>query len=324
MNRRKALATGGAAAALATLPRAGLAQMGGRTLKVIYGFAPGDAGDALARMIADRLGTKLGVSAIVENRGGASGRLGTKAAVGAEPDGMTLLFAPMGPAALHPVSHPNLDTDVFRDLEPVSQAVTFDIALTVGPGVAVQSVAEFVAWAKANPDKANYGTPGLGGLPHFFAVMFATAAGLTIRNVPYRGGAAVMNDVISGQLPFAFGTTATYTELHRAGRVRVLATSSKTRSPFFQDVPTFIEAGYNIQGLGWYSVYAPLKTSPERIEQMSRIIQDMMREPDVRAKVLSLGLEPTGTTPAELRRLQIADREMWTPAIRASGFRPTD
>ncbi len=294
------------------------------TLKVVYGFSAGDAGDTLARIIADRLGTKLGVSAVVENRGGASGRIGTKAVIGAAPDGMTFLFSPMGPAALHPVSHTNLDFDPFRDLEPVSQAAAFDISLTVGPAVSVASVKEFVAWAKANPDKANYGTPGLGGLPHFFAVMFATSAGITIRNVPYRGGAAVMNDVISGQLPFAFGTTATYVELHNAGRVRVLATSGKARSPFIKDVPTFIEAGYPIEGTGWYSVYAPLKTPQAAIERASRIIAEMMREPEVRAKVHAIGLEPTGTTPDELRRLQHADRERWTPAIRASGFRPSD
>lgn len=310
------------AATLAFTSPPAAAQTSSGTLKVIYGFAAGDAGDTLARMIAERVGAAFKVPAIVENRGGASGRLATKAVIGAEPNGMTLLFSPMGPAALHPVSHPNMDTDTFRDLEPVSQAATFDISLTVGPSVPVKTVGEFVAWVKANPDKANYGTPGQGGLPHFFAVMFATSAGLNIRNVPYRGGAAVMNDIVAGQLPFAFGTTATYVELHKAGRVRVLATSSPKRSPFLGDVPTFIEAGFNIEGTGWYSVYAPLKTPTESIERTSRAIQDMMREPGTRAKVESLGLVPSGTTPAELRRLQVADRERWTPAIRASGFNP--
>jgi tripartite-type tricarboxylate transporter receptor subunit TctC len=300
------------------------AQSSAGTLKVVYGFAAGDAGDTLARMIAERLGTAFKVPAVVENRGGASGRIGTKAVIGAEPDGMTLLFSPMGPAALHPVSHPNMDTDTFRDLAPVSQAATFDISLTVGPAVPVKSAGEFVAWIKANPDKANYGTPGLGGLPHFFAVMFATSAGIKITNVPYRGGAAVMNDIISGQLPFAFGTTATYVELHKAGRVRVLATSGRERTPFLAGVPTFKEAGYDIEGTGWYAVYAPLKTPSDRIEAISRVIQDMMREPGTRTKVESLGLVPSGTTPSELRRLQVADRERWTPAIRASGFKPTN
>lgn len=304
--------------------RPALAQRGEGTLKLIYGFAAGDAADTLARIIAERLGQKLGVPAIVENRGGASGRIGTKAVISAEPDGMTILFSPMGPAALHPVSYPNSDFDVFRDLEPVSQAATFDIGVVVGPAVPVRTVKELTAWLRAHPDKASYGTPGLGGLPHFFAVMFATAAGIQIRNVPYRGAAAVMNDVLSGQLPFAFSSSSSYTELHNSGRVRILATSSRARNPFVKDVPTFKEEGYDLEGLGWYSLYAPLKTPQDRITRISTVVQEMMREPDVIAKVNALGLVPTGTSADELRRLQAADRALWTPAIKASGFRPTD
>lgn len=293
-------------------------------MKLIYGFAAGDAGDTLARMIADRLGSGLGAGAVVENRSGASGRIGTKAVISAAPDGLTWLLAPMGPAALHPVSYSNLDFDPFTDLAPVSHAASFDIAVAVGAQLPVKTAAELVSWLRSNPDKANYGTPGLGGLPHFFAIMFQSSAGVAMRNVPYRGGAAVMNDLVAGQLPVAFGTVATYTELHNAGRVRVLATSGKSRSSFLANVPTFIEAGFNIEGQGWYSLYAPLKTPSGTIARASQVVQDMMREPAIRTKIEAIGLIATGTTPEELSRIQQADRARWTPAIRASGFKPSD
>ena len=154
------------------------AQTSGGSMRVIYAFAAGGSGDGLARLVADRLGVALGVPAIVENRSGASGRIGTRAVVTAAPDGNTLLVSAMGPVALHPIVYSNLDFDPISDLAPLSQLATFDIALALSAGHSAMSVSELVTWIRANPDRANYGTPGLGGLPHFFAVMFSTAAGV--------------------------------------------------------------------------------------------------------------------------------------------------
>ena len=232
------------------------AQQTGRTIRIIYAFAAGNSGDGLTRILADRLGARLGVPVIVENRAGASGRLGTRAVVAADPDGATLLLAPMGPIALHPIVYSNLDFEPFKDLAPISQVATFDLALSVGPGAKATTLRELVDWLKAAPEKANYGTPGLGGLPHFFAIMFSTSSGIKLHNVPYRGSATVVTDLISGQLPVAVVPTADNVELHRSGRVRILATSATARSPFVADVPTFKEAGYDIAGEGWFGLYA--------------------------------------------------------------------
>jgi tripartite-type tricarboxylate transporter receptor subunit TctC len=316
-------------AALVVLGAIGLAgevaaQSGNRTLKVIYGFAAGNSGDALARLVADQLGTRLGVPAIVENRPGASGRVGTRAVIAAEPDGFTLLSSPMAPVVLHPVSYSNLGYEPFTALAPLSQLATFDIALAVAKETPVKTLAEFVTWVKANPDKATYGNPGLGGLPHFFAVMFANSAGVSLRNVPYRGGGAVLVDLVAGQLPTGVVPTSDVLELHNTGRVRILATSGAARSPYLPDVPTFKEAGYDIAGEGWYALYAPGKTPPEMIERLSREVQAVLRDGVVRGKIEAIGFVPAGSSAEELARLQVADRAAWLPGIKASGFKPTD
>ena len=172
----------------------------GKPIRIIYAFAAGDGGDAIARLLAEHLPGKTGAPAIVENRAGASGRIGTRAVIAAEPDGTTLLLSPMGPMSIHPLTYSNLDFDPFKDLAPVSQVATFDIALAVAPTHPSRNLPELVVWLKANPEKANYGTPGLGGLPHFFAIMFASSAEVTLRNVPYRGAGAVLADLVASQL----------------------------------------------------------------------------------------------------------------------------
>lgn len=300
------------------------AQHSAGVMKIIYGYGAGNSGDALCRIVADRLASRRGQSVIVENRGGASGRIGTRAVIAAPPDGNTLLCSPMAPIVLHPVTYPNLGYEPFDALVPVSQLAVFDIGVTVGSGLPVRTVAELVSWVKSSPDRGAYGTPGLGGLPHFFAIMFAGSTGLTLRNVPYAGGGPLMNDVVSGQLPIAVAPTADFAELHRAGKVRIVASSGAKVSPQLPDVPTFRSAGIDIAGEGWYAMYAPVNTPRESVTILSADIQAAMREESVRERVTRLGFVATGTSADELGRKQQADRALWLPAIKASGFKPTD
>lgn len=295
-----------------------------RTIRVVYAFAAGGSGDGLARLIADRLGSTLGVAAIVENRAGASGRIGTRSVVNAEPDGATLLLSAMGPVSLHPVVYSNLDFDPIKDLAPIAQLATFDIALVAGSSISATSLRELVTLVGSDPEKASYGTPGLGGLPHFFAVRFSSATNVQLRNVPYRGAAAVTNDLVSGQLPIAFVPAAENVELHKSGRTRILATSGAVRSPFLPAVPTFKEQGVDLQGEGWYALYAPARTPQALLDRLSETAQRAMRDPALRERISALGLVPTGTSPGALDRIQKADRELWSPAIRASGFKASD
>jgi len=325
MDRRDFLCAAFAlAAALACVKGSGLAtaQTPARTIRIIYPFAAGGSGDGLARLVADRISTGLGTTTIVENRTGAAGRIGVKAVTTAEPDGTMLLFAPMPVISIYPHSYARLDYDPFRDLEPVSLVATFEVALTVGPQMPVKSLAEFVAWVKANPLQASYGSPGAGGLGHFFAVMFATSAGIEPRHVSYRGSAAAMNDLVAGQIPFVVAPLSDSTELHRSGRVRVLATSGSQRSPLLPEVPTFLEAGIPVQGLGWYAVYAPAKTPSSLVASLNKLINEALSAPEFKQRVLSLSLVPKGSTPSELAAIQKADAERWAHAVKASGFTP--
>ena len=227
--------------------------------RIIFPFAAGGSGDALARHIAEGLRTALNQPVIVENRTGAQGRLGVQAVKSAAPDGKTILLTPVAPMSVYRHVYKALLYDPMADFEPVTQVATFDFALAVGPQVPAASLKELVAWVKANPALGNYGTPAAGTLPHFFAVSFAKAAGLDLRHVGYRGSAAALTDLVGGQISIVVTTATDVMEQHKAGRIKVLATSDKTRSPFLPDIPTFKEAGYGIEGSGWYGVYAPYR-----------------------------------------------------------------
>lgn len=293
-----------------------------KTIKVIYPFAAGSGGDALARIVADRISAGLSVATIVENRTGAAGRIGAKAVVGAEPDGATLLFTPNPPVSIYPHSYPALEYDPVRDLTPISLIATFDVGLAVSSQTSINTIKELIAWAKENPAQANYGSPGAGGLGHFFAVMFAKAAAIDLRHVSYRGSGAVMTDLIGGQIPMAVVPLGDAMELHKAGRARVLAVSGGQRSPLLPAVPTFKESGVMIEGQGWYGLYAPAKTPADTIERINKAVVASIAAEEVKEKIRKLNLVPRTSSPAELAAFQIADSNLWAPAVKASGFTP--
>ena len=291
-------------------------------VRVIFPFAAGGSGDALARHIAEGLRSALNQPVIVENRTGAQGRLGVQAVKSAAPDGRTILLTPVAPMSVYPHVYKALLYDPVADFEPVSQVATFDFAVAVGPQVPVASLRELVTWIKANPAQGSYGTPAAGTLPHFFAVSFGKTAGLDLRHVGYRGSAAALTDLMGGQIAIVFTTTSDVLEQHKAGRIKVLATSDVARSPFLADIPTFKEAGFDIVGSGWYGVYAPAKTPPDVVAQLNKAIVVAVQSPAVKEKLLAFALVPTGTSAAELAQIQKTDSELWAPVVRMSGFTP--
>jgi tripartite-type tricarboxylate transporter receptor subunit TctC len=298
------------------------AQLGGEPVRLIFPFAAGGSGDALARLIAEHLRIALDQPVIVENRVGAQGRIGVQAVKAAAPDGKTLLLTPVAPMSVYGHVYKSLAYDPVGDFQPVAQIATFDFGLAVGPQVPAKSLGELVDWVKANAAQGSYGTPAAGTLPHFFAVSFARAAGLDLRHVGYRGSAAALTDLVGGQIPIVVTTTSDLLEQHKAGRIRVLATSDHRRSPFLADLPTFKEAGYDIQGTGWYGVFVPARTPSDVVERLNKAIVAAVQTPAVKERLLAFGLQPTGTSAAELGRIQKADSELWAPAVKASGFTP--
>jgi tripartite-type tricarboxylate transporter receptor subunit TctC len=298
------------------------AQLGLEPIHIIFPFAAGGSGDTLARLLAEHLRVTLAVPVIVENRTGAQGRIGVQAVKAAAPDGKTLLLTPVAPMSVYEHVYKSLGYDPITDFEPLSQVATFDFALAVGPQVPAKSLKALVDWIKANPTQGSYGIPAAGSLPHFFGVMFGKNAGLDLRHVGYRGSASALIDLVAGQLPIVVTTTADLLEQHKAGRIRVLATSDKVRSPFLPDIPTFNEAGYDIAGSGWYGFFAPAKTRHETVEKLSAVLAAGVRSPHIKEHLLAVGLQPTGTTSAELGRILKTDSELWAPAVKASGFTP--
>jgi tripartite-type tricarboxylate transporter receptor subunit TctC len=305
------------AAMLAWLP---LAPAQDRPVRIIFPFAAGGSGDALARLIAERMRVRLERPVIVENRTGGAGRIGVVAVKNSPPDGTTLLLTPIAPVAVYQHSYKALDYDPIKDLQPVTQVGTFDFGVAVGAKVPAQSLAELVAWAKANAAQANYGVPAAGTLPHFLGAMFSRAAGLDLRPVPYRGSAAALGDLVGGQIPIVFTTVSDLAEMHKDGRIRVLATSGKERSPFLSGVPTFREAGYDLAAAGWYGIFTPANTPADVVERFNKAIVAAAQSPDVKERLLALGLQPTGTTAADFARIQKTDSEFWALAVKASGF----
>jgi tripartite-type tricarboxylate transporter receptor subunit TctC len=313
-----------AAAALCLTAPGSRAQIVQQPIRVVFPFAPGGVGDALARVVAEELRAGLNRNVVVENKSGGAGQAGVVEVKNAQPNGDTLLITPIAPVVVYPSVYKNLQYDPFKDLKAVSLIADFEFAIAVGPNVPVKTLPELVAWLKANPKQASYGSPGAGTLPHFFGVLFGRAIGVDMVHVAYRGSAAALTDLVGGQIPVVVTTTSDLLATHQAGKIRMLATSDSKRSPLVNDVPTFKELGFNIEGAAWYAIFAPAGTPDDIVNKYSKILADAFRTPAMKERLLKMGLYANGTTPAELAKLQKEHAERWAPAVKASGFSPTD
>jgi tripartite-type tricarboxylate transporter receptor subunit TctC len=291
-----------------------------RPARIIVPLAAGSTSDTVARLIADAVRTTTGRPVIVENRPGAYGRIAVSALKQATPDGTTLLLAPLALPVLVPLASRQSDYDPATDFAPVTQVAEFAIVFAVKPDHPARTIAEFVDWARANPAHAVFGSPGGGGLPHLFGVMIGRAAGVDLVHVPYRSAAPLTADLMGGQVPSGLGALTDFFELHRAGRLRIIATSGTRRSTLAPDVPTFKEQGLAIEGTGWTALVAPAATPRAAIDWWSTTVTAALRNPEFREKLVRIGLEPSGTTPEALAAIIAADTERWGPIIRAAGF----
>jgi tripartite-type tricarboxylate transporter receptor subunit TctC len=300
----------------------GNAQGSESTIRIVIPYSAGGVGDMAARMIADSMRTRLNRTVIVENKPGAAGRLGVQSVKDAPADGTVLLFTPIAPMALFPHVYDNLAYDPARDFQPISQVGTFDLGVAVGANVPAKDLKELVEWLKSHPDQAAYGTPAAGSLPHFFAVLFSRYTGIDLRHVAYKGNPQAITDLIGGHLPMHFTSTQDLVEGHRAGRIRVLATSGRARSTALPEVPTFVESGYDIRGEGWHGIYVPAKTPADIVAQLNRAVVEAVRMDEFSKRLTPLGVQPTGTSAEEFSRIQKSDSDLWGPVVKASGFKP--
>ncbi len=314
-SRRSVLA--GLAASLVS-SRPGAAQ--DQTLGIVFSFAAGGAADGIARLIADQLRSSLGRPVIVENIVGAGGRIGARAVKDARPNGTKLLFASNSQMTLQVHIYRDLGYDAFNDFVPISQTVRSEVAFAVGSQSPVHSIKELIAWLKANPSQAFFGSPGTGTGPHLVGLEFAQLCGLDLRHAPYKGTAAALPDVVAGRMPLYIALTAEFIEQRKSGTIRILATADAARSPFLPDVPTLRESGIDIDAPGWFAFYAPAGTPDGIVARLEKAIVAATNAPAMQTKIETMGFLPTGTTSEALRKIQRADFERWGPIVKASGF----
>ena len=296
----------------------------GAVQRIIFPYPPGGSADMLTRMLANSLGSELKTNYIVENKPGAAGRVGTAYASKVTPGDGTILLSTVALMSVFPIVYPNLSYDPVSDFIPLSQLARFDLCLIASPNVTVNSLADVPDWLRKNPQKGFFSSPAAGSLPHFLVTDFKTRVGVTMEHVPYAGTPPALVDLMSGYISFMALATGDAVQLHKDGKVKILATSGTTRNWMINDVPTFKEQGVDMVAYGWYGAYANKNTSAGSNERLSKALQAIVKSDYIRTRLSEIGVEPTGTTSEELRAIQAADFARWGPIIKASGFKPVD
>jgi tripartite-type tricarboxylate transporter receptor subunit TctC len=324
MPTRRHLLTGiaaGLACAAGPLPWA-RAQTLKKQAHIIVPFPAGGGTDIIARILAEGLRGPYASTVIVENRAGAAARLGVEYVRNAEPDGSVMLFTPDFPITVYPHSFRSLNYDPVRDFTPVAPTTKSMLCYNIGPAVpeSVKNLADFMQWCRANPTKAIFATTSAGGTPHFVGVMLATAAGVPMTPVHYRGGAPAMQDLVGGHVPAAVNPVSEALPFTRSGKIRTLAVTGSKRSPFMPDVPTMSEAGYNVVIDSWLGVFVPAKTPAATVNALSGAIAEAVKSPRMVESLAKAGNEPAYQTPAEFAATVKADIARWGPVVKASGF----
>lgn len=292
--------------------------------RVLCGFPAGGTTDAVSRRVAEKLRGGYAKVALVDNKPGAGGRLAVEELKRSAPDGATLLLTPASMITLYPHIYTKLAYKP-DDFTPVSTACTSAFAFGVGPAVpeSVKTLKQFLAWAKANPDKASYGSPGAGTPPHFMAALLAKESGVDLRHIPYRGSAPGIQDMLGGQLPAMSSPIGDYVQHVKTGKLRVLATSAPTRSRFIPDAPTYTEEGFpSIAIVEWYGFFLPGGASKELIDRAAAAIKAAVAAPEVVESFAQFGLEATANTPGELAHAVKAENVSWAPVVKRVGFTP--
>ena len=316
-------ALAGTAALGALSPLSALAQALDQ-VKIMYGFPAGSAGDSVARRVAEKLGgTPYSKNpGYVENKPGAGGRIAVESLKAAPADGSVLTLAPVSALAVYPYIYPKLSYKP-EEVTQVSIGAIMFHGLAVGPAVPaeVKTLKDFLAWAKANPEKASYGSPGAGSMPHLLGALLGIRAGVELKHVPYRGTVPSITDLVGGQIAAAMNPSGDYLQYMKTGRVRVLATSGKKRSPYLPDVPTFTELGYpDVTSEEWFGFYAPAKTPAATIAAANAAITAALHDKTVVDALAIVGLVAHGSTPQEMAADQKAEFERWGPLVKQIGF----
>lgn len=292
-----------------------------RTIKFVVPIPPGVTGDVLPRIVAEKLAARWSHPVIVENRPGAALNLAAEMVAKSPPDGYTLLATPQGPLVVSQSFFPKLRFDPAAFV-PVTVYAIVPYVLVANPKLPLSNLQEFIAYARANPGKINYGSSGIGSALHLTVEMLMGAAGIRLVHVPYQGVAPALTDLLSGQIDVMVDNLGNSLPLINDGRLRALGVASETRIPELPDVPAIAEQFPGFRSTGWYAVVAPPNTPPEIARKLSHVINDIAASPDVAKRFRSLSHHPATMTPDEMRRFLREETERWRRVIAAGGIKP--
>lgn len=294
-------------------------------VKIYYGFPAGSAGDSVARRVGEKLGGSAYTknAAVVENKPGAGGRIALEVLKSSPADGTALALSPFSCTSIYPHIYSKLSYDAFKDVVPVSIGAVMHHGLAVGPLVPanVKTVKDFLAWAKANPKDASYGSPAAGSTPHFIGALLGINNGVELKHVPYRGSVPGVTDVVGGQIAAMVTPSGDFIANHKAGKLRLIATSGKQRSPFSPEVATFAEQGFpELTTEEWFGFYAPARTPVSVVAAANAAIRAAIKEKSVIDSLAVVGLIAQSSTPEEMAASQKVEFDRWGPLVKKIGF----
>jgi tripartite-type tricarboxylate transporter receptor subunit TctC len=290
-----------------------------KPIKMIVPFPPGGPIDTMARLTGQSMSASLGQQVIVENRPGAGSTIGFKAAAAADPDGYTLLFGSSGSLGVAPALYPSLDVDPLKHFATVATTSLLPHIMVVGPDVPAKTVAEFVAYAKANPGKLNYGA-GLGTPPHLLSTLFKTQAGLDVTYIPYKGSAPSVTDLIGGQTHFTIDGMLILIPQVKAGKLRALAVGRAERWPDLPEVPTLVESGYPDFTIdAWTGVMAPKGTPPQIVAKLNTVINDGLKTDEIKTALARFYALPKASSPQEFEAFLKDQLPKWASMVKLAG-----
>jgi tripartite-type tricarboxylate transporter receptor subunit TctC len=320
--RRKFLHLTAGAAALPAMSRIARAQAyPTRPVRIIVGFPAGGTSDIVARVLGQWLSERLGQQFVIENRPGAGSNLATEAVARAASDGYTLLLIG-GANTINATLFDKLNFDFLRDIAPVASVFETPLVVEVNPSVPVHTIPEFITYAKGNPGKLNFATPGVGTPPHVAGELFKMMTGVDMLHVPYRGTGPMLTDLIGGQVQVAFDPLPASIEHIRAGKLRALAVTTASRSEALPDIPSASEHVPGYVASNWYGFAAPKNTSSDIIDKLNTEINAALADPKIRARLAELGGTPFASSPAVFTKFVADDTAKWAKVIQAANIKP--
>jgi tripartite-type tricarboxylate transporter receptor subunit TctC len=312
-----ALTAAGAAQAQAQTPYPN------RPIRMVVPFPAGGPTDGMARIISERLGAVLGQSIVIENRGGgAGGSIGAKFVASSDPDGYTILLTPGGALTTGPAVHPNIGYDAAKAFVPVAQVIETPLIMSAHESLPVKTLADVVAYAKANPGKISWGSQGFGVAPHLLLELFKLEAGINVVHVPYRGTAPMLAAIVAGEVQMVADPMTTSLPHVQSGKLRALAIAGTARTPKLPNVPTTVEAGYpKLNAPFWLGVVAPAGTPQAVVNKLNAAFRESMAPPETRALLATLGAEIKIGTPADFGNMLARELAQWTAVVKAANIK---